>query len=72
MGGLHSRVIDNDRANIELSEDIVRDIININIQIKVPIMDLNRDQEELMVDLLDVVKHHLVLQIDNWKGEKIK
>jgi len=61
---------ENDRINIELSEDMVRDITNINIQIKVPIMDLNRDQEELMEDLLDVVKHHLVLQIDNWKGEK--
>lgn len=57
------------RVNTELTEDMVRDITNINIQIKVPIMDLNRDQEELMVDLLDVVKHHLTLQIANWKGE---
>ena len=58
------------RVNIELSEDMLRDITNINIQIKVPIIDLYRDQEELMVDLLEVVKHHLTLQIDNWKGEK--
>lgn len=57
------------RVNIELSEDMVRDITNINIQIKVPTMDLNRDKEELMVDLLDVVKHHLILQIDNLRGE---
>ena len=61
---------ENDRVNIELSEDMLRDITNINIQIKVPIIDLYRDQEELMVDLLEVVKHHLTLQIDNWKGEK--
>ena len=33
------------RVNIELSEDMLRDITNINIQIKVLIIDLYRDQK---------------------------
>lgn len=56
-------------TKISVSEDKLRDSTNINIQIKVPTYDLYRDPEELVIDLMDIVKHHLILQIDNLKGE---
>lgn len=44
-------------------------ISSVNIQIQIPTYDLYRDREELVKDLMEAVKYHLVSQIDNLRGE---
>ena len=58
-----------EKTRITMSKDELRDTTSINIQIKVPTYDLYRDPEELVIDLMETVKHHLILQIDNLRGE---